>query len=311
MRLTAIFPVVCIGIAMILSFLALFAGTNHDMLETYDLLTLNTSRIGYDFFKSHLNHSSSSSSSSSGGSSSFLGQLFHNATTKIQNAADTIEDKVDQSLEQDLDKAYRSLAHDLGLKDFYSIHIMDHCEGYFSPNGTSKRNVTYCSNRTAMANFNLTQTLQKGLNSTGDPVTLPDLQFPQVLEDGIHSFKLAFNACFILYLIGIIFTISAFCLGFLGILREGRMSAFLNMGCTWSAFFFLTLASIVTTVASTKAANVINDNGKSLNINAARGENFISLTWAAVALMIVAGCCWIGEFLVGRHKAKMIPKALE
>lgn len=310
MRLTAIFPVACIGISMVLSFLALFAGSHHDMLETYDLLTLNTSRIGYDFFKSHLNHSASSFSNS-GSSGSFLGQLFHNVTSKVQNAADEIEDKVEESLEQDLEKAYRSLAQDLGIKDFYSIHVMDHCEGYFTPNGTANRNVTYCSNTTAMANFNLTQTLQKQLNSTHAPFTLPDLQFPQAIEDGIHTLKLAFNACFILYTIGIVFTISAFALGFLGVFREGRMSAFLNMGSTWAAFFFLMLASIITTVASTKAANVINDKGKPLNINAARGNRFISLTWAAVALLIVAGCCWIGEFIIGRRKTKITPKTLQ
>ena len=308
MRLTAIFPVICIGIALILSFLALFAGTNHDMLETYDLLTLNTSRIGYDFFKTHLNPPKPSATPSSSGN--VFDQLIHNATAKVDGVTAKIEEKVEQEIQENLDKAYHSLARDLGLKDFYSIHIMDHCEGYFKDN-TSARNVTYCSNSTGIADFNITDILQKGLNKTHAPVTLPDLHFPDAINDGIHALKLAFNACFVLYTIGIIFTGVALLLGCLGIFREGRMTVLLNVGSSGAAFFFLMLASIVTTVASTKATKVINDKGKPLNINAARGDNFISLTWATTALMIVATSAWVVELVIGHRKAKMIPKSLQ
>ena len=41
MRLVALFPALCAMIAMILSFLCVFAGTNHDMMESYDLLTVS------------------------------------------------------------------------------------------------------------------------------------------------------------------------------------------------------------------------------------------------------------------------------
>lgn len=40
LRLWAIFPVLCAAIALLLTFLCTFAGTNNDMLEGYDLLVV-------------------------------------------------------------------------------------------------------------------------------------------------------------------------------------------------------------------------------------------------------------------------------
>ncbi len=40
------------------------------------------------------------------------------------------------------------LADDLGIKQFYSLHAMDTCEGYFTPNATTPGagyNVTNCT----------------------------------------------------------------------------------------------------------------------------------------------------------------------
>ena len=127
MRFTSLFPIACIAISLILSFLALFAGTNHDMLENYDLLLVNTSRIGQDYLKNHTAKSNQTSSSSSD-SGSLLGQLLHTGKDAIDNAVDKVEDKVLQEVSDDLNDLAKSLAKDLGLKDFYTFHIMNHCE---------------------------------------------------------------------------------------------------------------------------------------------------------------------------------------
>ena len=229
----------------------------------------------------------------------------HNATDK---AIDKVEDELEDELEEDVNNVLRSLAKDLGIRDFYSVHVMDYCEGYFQPNGTANRNVTQCSNSTGMFSFNATQALQKELNHTKLNITLEDLHWPSAIDDGIKNLKLAFNATFVFYCIGIIFTGLAFLGSIAGVFLLGRLSAFFNLGLAWSAFFFLMLASAVVTSAATKATNLINKHGLPINVNAARGDKFISLTWAAVALMIVAGVAWLVDFFIGRRMQKKMPK---
>jgi hypothetical protein len=77
MRLTAFFPVLCCTIALILSFLCLFAGHKKGFMEDYHLLTLNTSRLG----EGVVNNVFSSESSSSGGS--FLSNIVPNSVSDL------------------------------------------------------------------------------------------------------------------------------------------------------------------------------------------------------------------------------------
>lgn len=50
MRFSALIPIILIAGSFILAFLCLFAGSNKGFLEDYAVLTLNTSRLGYDVF---------------------------------------------------------------------------------------------------------------------------------------------------------------------------------------------------------------------------------------------------------------------
>lgn len=300
MRFAALFPLVCSAIALILAFLAIFAGSQHDQMEQYDLLTLNTSRIGLSFFNTTKHPSTSRPSNDS----SFLGSFLDDAKDELKNATDSIEAEI----QEDLNKAFRSLAKDLGIYDFYSVHVLDHCEGYFSPNGTSNRNVTSCSNSTGFSNFSPTKTLQKQLDKTQLNVTLADLHFPEAIEDGVQALKLAFNITFVIYVMAIIFTGLAVLGTLVGIFTQGRMSAMLNVGLSGLSFLATMIASAIITYATTKIVNLINREGKVVNINAARGDKFIALTWAATALCLLATASWLIELIAGRRKEKLTPK---
>lgn len=305
MRLTALFPVLCATIALILSFLCVFAGTNHDMIEPYDLFTLNTSRIGVDYFnKQHNTSTPSLNTTTSGG---IFGKFIHNVTTEIKNVTTKVEDNI----EEDINNALRSLAKDIGLHDFYSVHVLDYCEGFFQPNGTSRRNVTYCSNEKGQFSFNVTQVLQRELNASHVNVTLSQIQWPSAISDGIHDLRLAFHATAVFYYIAIIVTGLAFLASIVGVFVHGRISALLNIGLAGLAFLTLMVASAIATSLATKATDVINKYGKDVDINAARGDKFIALTWAGTALMFIAGAAWFGECILGRRKDKMMPKQLQ
>lgn len=51
------------------------------------------------------------------------------------------------------------LAKTLGIKEWYSLHLMDMCEGTYTPNATTAHgvgfNVSSCSNQTAMCTYSL------------------------------------------------------------------------------------------------------------------------------------------------------------
>lgn len=307
MRISALFPVLCCFIALILSFLCTFAGTDHDMLEQYSLFTLNTSRIGVNYFEQHKHNSSSPANHTSGG---FFSSLVHNATAELKNVTDKAEDKI----EDDINHALRSLAKDIGIHDFYSVHLLDYCEGFFKGN-TSDRNVTYCSDGKGAFAFNATQVLQKELNTNSSHnrinITLGDLHWPKAINDGIQDLKLAFHVTAVFYYLAITFVGLALVGSLVGVFNHGRLSALVNMGFTFLAFFSFMIASAIVTWSTTKAAEVVNKYGKEVDVNAARGDKFIAMTWAGVALCAVAYFAWFGECLAGRRKEKLIPKQLQ
>lgn len=256
--------------------------------RTDDCAQLNTSRIGQNLIKTSSGESHSNP----------LSTLLHNITDPLVN-----------DLKGDLNNFAASLAKDLGLEDFYSAHLMDYCSGRYTPgpvpNATLKaskidRNVTHCSNRTAMFAFDPKQALQKSLNETGLGVTLDQLDWPKALDDGIRALRTAFKAAFVLYCIGIGFTFTTLiaCLFWTsGCSDGGRGTAAIEIVLAGFAFLSLGIASAIMTAVGVKGDSVIDKYGKPIGVSADRGNGYLGLTWAATALMVIcsilgcAGCC--------------------
>ncbi len=115
------------------------------------MLQVNASTLGNNLLSESSTPTSSSSSSSPTG---FFGSLIHNATTELGDLASTLEGALDDELNDLADK----LAKELGIDEWYSLHLMDMCEGNYAPNATNKNaklNVTSCTNRTAMCKLPL------------------------------------------------------------------------------------------------------------------------------------------------------------
>lgn len=73
-----------------------------------------------------------------------LGKLCGSATSEVASVAS----KAAKTLGDIEDDIADELASKLGIHEFYSLHVMDACEGYFSPNTTAKGaklNVTKCT----------------------------------------------------------------------------------------------------------------------------------------------------------------------
>ena len=89
------------------------------------------------------------------------------------------------------------------------------------------KNVTRCSNRTALFHFDPTAILQSELKSDVD--LFADLHWPSAIEDGIRAVEVASNAMFVLYCIGVAFAGVAVLGSLCGVFLEGRMSMLLNV----------------------------------------------------------------------------------
>lgn len=173
---------------------------------------------------------------------------------------------IPDALQSDVEDAITSIAKRLGLHDFYSVHLQTYCEGYYMPaavpnNTLSKshihKNVTSCSNRTAMYKFDPAEILQKELDDSGNGEInlIRDLHWPEDVSKGIRALRIAARATFVLYCIAIGFIGVALLLACISFFFEGRLSAFVNVMVDWLAFVVVGIASAIATVRVSKGGS--------------------------------------------------------
>ena len=154
------------------------------------------------------------------------------AITPSSSSSSSLLSSLESGLKGGINDFVGDLAKELDLHDFYSWHILDYCEGYYTPsaiaNATSNpaKNVTHCSNQTTFFHFDPTAVLQKELK-TG--VNLTELKWPQAIEDVVQAVEVASNAMFVLYCIGIATAGVAVLGSIVGLLAGGRLSALVNL----------------------------------------------------------------------------------
>ena len=311
MRFSALIPAVLSAAALILTFLCLFAGSKQGFMEDYAIVTvskknpittypasesltkippqLNTSRIGRNL----LNTTSSESS----------------------NPIVSFFDDITNSVQEEINDQLNSFAKDLGLHDFYSAHLLNFCEGFYTPTDAPNatipkseisKNVTDCSNRTAMYSFNPRETLQRELDESeyGSKINLTELGWPESLDDAIQALEVATNAMFVLYCIGIAFAALALILALASLFTApgGKLSACANVSVELIAFLAVGVASALATAIGVKAAEVVNDKGEDVGVSAQRGGKFMALTWVATACLLVASLVWCFDCFAGRKR---------
>jgi len=147
---------------------------------------LNTSELGHNF----INSLSSSDSLPFGGLSSI-----HNTT--VVSDVESISNSID-----------KNVSGKLGIRQWYSLHLLNYCEGFYSPNALTPHsyNVTLCSNRTMMYHFDFTGIIGNELNRGKSGLTLKKIQWPSTIQDGLSVLNRTIDTTFILYMIGLFAT---------------------------------------------------------------------------------------------------------
>ncbi|KAJ5963803.1 Actin cortical patch SUR7/pH-response regulator PalI [Penicillium vulpinum] len=182
----------------------------------------------------------------------------------------------------------------IGVHDFYSIHILSHCQGTLGTTETGveiSRNVTKCSNRTLLSPFDPTEAWAKDITSWG-------LEWPRVISDDFHALRLTSKVMGVLYCMGI---------GAMGAAILVRAWTGLaprpGQGPCEFLFFILgsitiSIASIIATVIAFEFVALINAHGKGSNVSAHYGEKFLGMTWAAVGLLFTGSVgCFVNVFI--------------
>lgn len=110
-------------------------------------------------------------------------------------------------------------------------NLLTALQGYYTPSAIANatvdphKNVTRCSNHTAMFHFDPTAVIQKELKPG---ITLNDLHWPSAIKDAVHAVEIASKVMFVLYCIGVAATGLALLGAFFGVLSGGRLAALIN-----------------------------------------------------------------------------------
>lgn len=206
---------------------------------------------------------------------------------------------------------------------------MTYCEGYYYYNNNNnnnntrdnnnnnnnddkdaRKNITKCSNRTALYNFNPQKILQQELDASNTGIDLSDLNWPSDISTGLNALRIAAKATFVLYCIAIGFIGIAILAAVASIFLAGRLSAILNVIADWMAFVTLGIASAIATAVAVKGARTINKYGGEVGVSADRGNKFLVITWVATGLLLLSSVVWCVLAVMGRrrYKAGTVPK---
>lgn len=160
MKLLATVPAVLSAVSLTLTMLALFAGYKKGFMEDYHIMAFNTSTLGHNFLSSLAGDSSSSSTTTSAAAATTtaskggLGDLPDpfSALSSLKATATAALGSLESSAASILgdigDDVADKLADELGIEQYYSLHIMDLCQGEYEPNATATGawvNVTECT----------------------------------------------------------------------------------------------------------------------------------------------------------------------
>ena len=160
-----------------------------------------------------------------------LGQATFNNSKSSSKLLNSIESDV----EKGVSKAVADIAKAINIHDFYSAHVLDYCEGYYTPSpvtnltSSPSENVTRCSNQTSMFHFDPASIIQSELRPG---LNLTDLKWPKAIQDGIRTVELASKIMFVLYCIGAASVGVALLGAMIGVLASGRLSAAVNFMTT-------------------------------------------------------------------------------
>ncbi|KAI0998977.1 hypothetical protein K3495_g9218 [Podosphaera aphanis] len=287
MRFLILFPLALTISGFVLSFLCIFAGNKPGFMNDYQLVTLNTSRLGHNLI-----------SDPSPAIPKPITDLFPEIPAGVSGISGQLNGLIGDASDM--------LTQELGIRQWYGWHILNFCEGKYKPNATAQPaefQVTDCSAPTSHFHFKIADVINSQLLMGPLHISLKDLKWPDDIQKEVDQLNTAVPAALTLYAI----SISAAGIAILTTLLVffGYSSLWLtvvNWALTGLSFLSLFIASIIISVINHRATNVINEKGNGVGLYAYKGKKYLALTWCSMAVMLVTFLFWNAWFFLGRTK---------
>ncbi|KAJ9129839.1 hypothetical protein NKR23_g12442 [Pleurostoma richardsiae] len=292
MHLPAGFPIVLSLISFILAILAVVAGRQPGFMEEYYVIMFNTSALGRNLVPTPTAGVSASQTSGSG-LGGFFGSLVSSATAAVGALESGLADIEASAADQ--------LARKLGIKEFYTLHITDLCEGDFSPNATAPNagyNVTNCTRPLQTTYTNVSALLDHELKVGPLDLNLADIGVVQDLQDELDKVPSLFKSLAGLYIVNIACTAMALLGSVTGFFFHTMLSVTVNLAMAVLALLMLLSGNLITTAGGNKVTEKVTKYGTSAGITASQGTKFLAITWAAFSLMIICTAYWVFQFML-------------
>ncbi|PSR82490.1 actin cortical patch SUR7/pH-response regulator pali [Coniella lustricola] len=310
MKFTVAVPLVVSLVSFVLTILALLAGHQKGFMEDYHVVMFNTSTLGQNYLSSLAKGGSSTTASAtttatatsttSKGALGGIGGLFTSIEASATAVVGSIESSAASILNDVGNDVADKLSKELGIEQFYSIHVLDLCQGNYAPNATAENahvNITSCTKPGSTTAMDISTLLNKQLSVGPFNVSLSDLGFTSKLEDKLGKLPSIFEALAALYIVSAIFT-GLSMLGAAAALillpNHGRILVISNLVCSGLGFLFLLIGSLMYTIGAAEIVKKIHsENAKDIGLSVSIGQKFEGLTWAAFALITIAAAYWV------------------
>ncbi|KHN95832.1 Actin cortical patch SUR7/pH-response regulator PalI [Metarhizium album ARSEF 1941] len=313
-------PVALAVVSFILSMLALFAGREPGFMEDYAVVRLNTSMVGHTFFGKGNKDDKDGEKKGGGGllggltprisipgiSSIPGGNVLGDVKDWVDDKTSGVKDKLNDITGSIADKIVKKI----GIKEWYSLHIMDSCEGYFQPNSSSPNvelNVTKCTSSNPSHRLNLTELLDKELGIGPAKLNLADIKWPQGIQDTLDVLNNALLGLLIMYALGAGLSFVSAVGGVAAFLKpDMRIFALVNFVIGGLGFLSIFIGSIIVTVATSTGVGAVNKIGNPIGLSASRGTKFYALSWVSTGFMGFVMLFWMVRFCMIRRQRLFI-----
>ncbi|PFH61040.1 hypothetical protein XA68_18357 [Ophiocordyceps unilateralis] len=301
-RFLVLLPVTLALVSFVLTSLTLFAGHKPGFMEDSAVIRINTSHIGHNLLDKRDDNRPAILSDLQGWINDKKGDIEDNIRGKINQGVGRLADKV---------------VGKLHLSHWYSMHIMDSCQGSFTPNLTTpdaELKTTSCTTSDPTHRLNLTRLVDGQLNLGPLNLSLADIGWPDSVQDKIDALNDALTGLFVVYVLA---------MGCSGLSMLAGLGAFFLPGLGALTLVNLVVASlgglscfvgsIIVAATASKAVKHINDRGARFGISAERGVKFYTMGWVATGFMFAVTVYWLGQFFAMRrsHAAKLQEKQLQ
>ncbi|CAK7215800.1 hypothetical protein SCUCBS95973_002600 [Sporothrix curviconia] len=209
------------------------------------------------------------------------------------------------------DSAADDMAEVLGISEFYSLHVMNVCEGTYAPNATAAdawRNVSSCTIQLNAQQLNISELIDNELNANFvDGGSLARIGASSSLQNALGRIPTIGLVLAVFYIVAC--CAAGLCLLLTGAsivtrATHGRETVLANLGAASGAALALLIAGLVSAVAAKSTVDSINRLGEdTIGMQAVHGGKFEALTWAAFGMMVVVALFWLHELHSDAKKA--------